>query len=268
MADSLDQLRAKASLGHQILAMTGNMGPTTGHVFVRAPGADQFLARCRHDGDWSPTWAQPNSMHLMDFDGKPAEPMADWTPPPERNIAMAIFKARPEVNVVIHAHPMYQVLCSITDVPLKPILGAPYGGGSTQIAMKGISVYQRSALIASLELGRAVSLTMGGDDVLLLRGHGNVVTGTSIEEAVLRAIAIEHLALHCWQVALTRTEPNDLLLADIEEMITPQQAGARESADMNANAVRPEGWNGAWEYYTRLLKEGGLIAGEVLIRNK
>lgn len=267
MADSIQDLKHKASLGHQILAMTGSMGPITGHVFVRPPGGgDQFLARCRHEGDYSPTWTGDEAMHLINYDGSPGEDLGDWTPPPERNIAMPIFKARPDVNCVIHAHPYFQLLCGITNVPLKPILGPAFNAEGLKAAMRGIPVFPRSALIASVELGRAVYATMGNNDALILKGHGNVITGKSVEDAVLRAIAIEHQAFGCWQMAMARIDPENVSAADIEEWISPAQAGAAESNQMNANAVRPEGWNGTWDYYVRILESGSKIPGEVLAR--
>ena len=141
MADTLEELKRKGVLSHRILSMTGNMGAGTGHVFVRTPEGNEFLARSRHAGDTSPAFVNEDAYHLMTMDGKPAEDMGDWVYPPERHIAMAIFKARAETNVVIHAHPMYQVLCSIANVPLRPIVGPAYGGEAVTAAVKGIRVF-------------------------------------------------------------------------------------------------------------------------------
>ena len=107
--------------------------------------------------------------------------MGDWIFPPERHIAMAIFKARPEVNCVIHAHPMYQVLCSISDVPIRPIVGPAYGGEGVMCAVKGIPVFPRTNLIASVGLGRAVQTMLGNNDALILRSHA-----MSLRAAALR----------------------------------------------------------------------------------
>ncbi len=268
MADSIEVLKRKTTEGHHILAMTGNMGPITGHVFTRVPGSDEFLARCRMGDDWSPTWTGEAALHRISFDGTPAEDLMGWTPPPERNIAMPIFQARQDVGCVIHAHPYYQLLCGITGVPLQPILGPAYNSEGLRAAMKGVPVYPRSALIASPELGRAVYATMGNNDALILKGHGNVITGRTVEEAVSLAMALEYQARHCWEIALTGREPDEISMIDIEEMLTPQQDGAIESNEMNRAAVRPPGWNGSWEYHLRLLEGGAKIPGEILARNR
>lgn len=262
MPDSLNDLRRKGTLAHKILAMTGCMGSGTGHVFVRTPEGNEFLARSRHAGDTGPMYMGEDAYHRINMEGRPTEDMGDWIFPPERNIAMPIFKARPEVNCVIHAHPMYQVLCSIANVPLRPILGGPYGGEAVLMAVKGIPVYPRSSLISSNELGRAVYASMGAKDALILAGHGNVVTGRSVEDATLKAVSVEHLAMHCWQVAISGRHAPDILLEDLEELMVPQQPFARAER----NAASTENW--LWEYYVKLLNQGGAVPAEVIARQR
>ena len=62
MADDLRTLKEKCVLSHRILTMTGSMGDMTGHVFVRVPGTDTFLARCRNGIDVSPAYIQPTTL--------------------------------------------------------------------------------------------------------------------------------------------------------------------------------------------------------------
>ena len=261
MADTLEELKRKGVLSHRILSMTGNMGAGTGHVFVRTPEGNEFLARSRHAGDTSPAFVNEDAYHLMTMDGKPAEDMGDWVYPPERHIAMAIFKARAETNVVIHAHPMYQVLCSIANVPLRPIVGPAYGGEAVTAAVKGIRVFPRTNLISSVGLGRAVQATMGNNDALILKSHGNVITGTTIETATLRAISVESLANICWAVATSRREASDILNEDFEEQVSPQQA-----ASIAASAGNSPLW--PWDYYVRLLDEGGMMPALAMSRQR
>jgi len=129
MADSLSALKEKSAQAHRILTMTNPMGDTTGHVMIRVPGTNHVLLRCRSEDDWSPGFARPEAMHVVDLDGNPAEEMGGYLPPPERHIACAVLKARPDVNCVIHAHPPAQILCSITGVEVRPIVGSANSGG-------------------------------------------------------------------------------------------------------------------------------------------
>jgi len=248
LAESLEELRHKAAQAHQILAMTGSMNDTTGHVFVRVPGSDELLARCRNPHDCSPRYVEPAAMHRADFDGNPAEELADWVLPPERFIATELFKARPEVGCVIHAHPPAQVLCSNVGILLQPIVGSPNWGGAL-LAAKGVPVYPRSLLIHTPELGRAVAATLGNRDVVLLKHHGNVVVGISIEEATVRCIHIENLARLCWQTALAGRKPPSIPFEDFEDR------AAVSMADGRAEGGAPR----TWRYYAQMLEHGGRI---------
>jgi ribulose-5-phosphate 4-epimerase/fuculose-1-phosphate aldolase len=242
MAESIEELKEKSVLSHRILTMLGSMGDITGHVMVRVPGEDAFLARCRDNHDVSPGYVEATALHRVDFDGKALDPMGDYLIPPERHIGAAIFRRRPEINCVIHAHPPAQVLCVNTGVEIRPIIGAQNNGGSA-LARGGIAVYPRSLLIHNKEIAAAMLAVMGDKNLVLLKGHGNVVAGRSVEEATLRALQIENLARICWEVALSGRHADDVPWEDVEESLArPDQGGGGATA--------------TWEYYKRLYLEG------------
>jgi ribulose-5-phosphate 4-epimerase/fuculose-1-phosphate aldolase len=54
-----------------------------------------------------------------------------------------------------------------------------------------IPVFQPVGLISTPEKGMALARTLQGQNGVLLRGHGTVVVGTTLEQAVLRAIYLE-----------------------------------------------------------------------------
>ena len=241
MSESLEELKAKTALAHRILTMTGSMGDTTGHVMTRVPGADDFLMRCRNELDYSPGYVEPTALHRIDFNGIPTEPVPDYNIPPERHIGAAVFKARPEINCVIHAHPPAQVLCANAGVKLRPIVGAQNSGGA-QLARGGIEVYPRAVLIHNQVISGAMMAVMGTKDVVLLKGHGNVICGRSVEEATVRAIQLENLARLCWEVALSGREAPEVPWEDVEEVIARGDIGQAGNLYM-------------WEYYRKLYQE-------------
>ncbi len=248
----LEDLKAKCVLSHRILTMTGSMGDMTGHVFVRQPGADVLYARCRNDDDVSPAYIEPRCLHQVTIDGDPAEDASGWTFPPERYIGSTIFKMRPEINCVIHAHPPAQVLCSILDIPMQPLVGSQNWGGSV-IALGGVPVYPRSLLIHSKEIGAAMMSVMGNKDVAILKAHGNVVIGRTVEEATIKAIRIENLAKLCWQFAVARKKSPDIPWEDWEDHFRPQ---ASRETGMQGGA------NWAWDHYVKMLSLGAPIPRE------
>ncbi len=242
MADQLDELKDKVVLAHRILVMTRSMGDLTGHVFTRVPGANDFLSRCRNMEDQSPGYVMRAAIHRIDFDGIPTEPTDDYVIPPERHIGASIMKMRPEVGCAIHAHPPAQVLCANAGIELRPIVGAQNGSGA-QLARGGIGVYPRALLIHNPQIAGAMLAVMGRKDVVLLKGHGNVVCGRSVEQATVRAIQLENLARLQWQVALSGLYAPDVPWEDVEEGIArPPQEGSGQ--DYN------------WEYYKKVYEEG------------
>lgn len=264
MADSLEEIKRKSVLSHKILTMTGSMGDTTGHVMVRIPGTDEFLYRCRNNKeDVSPAYATPRSLHRVDFEGNPAEPIREgyWISG-ERFIGVALFRLRPELGCVIHAHPPAQVLCTVTGVQIRPIVGSQNWGGS-MVARQGLPVYPRTLTIVNRVLGSAMAAMMNNRDVVLLKGHGNVVVGRTVEEATLRAIQVENLARLCWEIAKFEGKNGgptwEIPWEDVDDMASG--AGGREAVAAQGG-VTPRIPNQGWEYYVRMLKEGGLVPDE------
>ncbi len=264
MADGIEEIKRKSKLAHKILTMTGSMGDTTGHVMVRIPGTEQFLYRCRNtEEDQSPAYVTARSLHPVDFDGNPVGPLPEgYSISGERYIGVALFRERPDVGCVIHAHPPAQVLCSITGVPIRPIVGSQNWGGS-MLAQQGIAVYPRTLTIVNTLLGRAMKTFMGNRDVVLLKGHGNVVVGRNVEEATVRAVQLENLARLCWQLAQQQKGSDDPFWEIPWEDVDDQASGlgGREASEAQGGAPTRT-TNGAWEYYTRMLYEGRLVPDE------
>ena len=249
-SELVKELREKSVISHQLLVMTGSMGDMTGHVFVRIPETDEFLARCRNGTDVSPAYVHPGALKRVKLDGSAAEDLGDYRMAPERHIATAVMTARPDVGCVIHAHPPAQVLCSITGVELRPIVGAQNIGGSLAV-LGGVPVYPRSILISDHDIGNTMLSFMGARDILLLAAHGNVVAGRTVEEATVRAIQLENLARMLWQVAAAGMKAPDLSPQDIEYFTSFSRSNATT-----------DGSNMFWQYYKQMLENGQRIPRE------
>jgi L-fuculose-phosphate aldolase len=105
---------------------------------------------------------------------------------------LAIYRDRPDVRAVVHAHPIYatgfaaaglaldqcvlpEIVMTLGSVPL-----ADYGTPSTE------------------EVPEAVSRWIGQADAVLLSNHGAVTVGSSLMEAYYRMERIEHYAKICF----------------------------------------------------------------------
>lgn len=162
-----------------------------GHISVRQ-GDDQLLVRCRGPRERGLRFTEAADVHLVALDGAPTAPHG-YTAPSELPIHTAVLARNPEVNVVIHAHPPFALLAGLANLDLGPIFGA-YDTPTTRLAQRGIPVYPRAVLINTFELGADLARTMGEARACILRGHGIVTSGVTLEEAVTTAVRLETLA--------------------------------------------------------------------------
>ena len=105
--------------------------------------------------------------------------------PSEFHIHRAIFNARPDIGALCHTHPDYVVALSIAGKTLHPV--HPVGGFLPESA----PVFDDANLINTEARGELVARAMGASPVVVLRGHGIVVAGATVEEVVMRTIAAE-----------------------------------------------------------------------------
>jgi ribulose-5-phosphate 4-epimerase/fuculose-1-phosphate aldolase len=111
----------------------------------------------------------------------------------ERFIHSEIYRARPDVQAVVHSHSAAVIPFSVSDVPLRPV----YHMGS--FLLRAVPVFEIRAaggnetdmLVRNPSLGAALAKRLGSGAVALMRGHGDVVVGSSVRQAVFRAIYTE-----------------------------------------------------------------------------
>jgi ribulose-5-phosphate 4-epimerase/fuculose-1-phosphate aldolase len=190
----IDELRAKVAQACRVLARLDLTNGAMGHVSARIPGTERVLIRARGAGETGVRYTTEQQIIEVDFDGK----MVDTSDPTlsvpiEVFIHTAVYKARPEVNSVLHIHPASVVLFTVVDKPLLPIYGA-FDPPSLQLVLDGIPVYDKSVLISDHALGDELAHTMGDKNVCMMRGHGITSAGTTVELAALNAIRICDLA--------------------------------------------------------------------------
>ena len=104
-------------------------------------------------------------------------------------------------GAVVHAHPPDVVVAGLAELPLVALFGG-YDIPAARLAAGGIPVYPRSVLLRRAELAAEMLDAMGERPVCLLRGHGLVAIGAGVEEAVLRAVAVDRLCRTAWRVAV------------------------------------------------------------------
>jgi L-ribulose-5-phosphate 4-epimerase len=97
-----------------------------------------------------------------------------------------IFKARPEINSVVHAHPVNAIALSSTGEDLK-MLSQPACNFADGLPYYTDTLY----LIRTPELGAGVAKALGQSKAVLMRNHGVAVAGRTVHEAVVLTLALE-----------------------------------------------------------------------------
>jgi len=107
----------------------------------------------------------------------------------ERFIHGAIYKVRPDVQSVVHAHTASVIPFGVSSAALQPIyhMASFLGTNVPVFEIRDAAGPASDMLIRTPALGDALARTLGSANVALMRGHGMVAVGTSIPEAVFRA---------------------------------------------------------------------------------
>jgi ribulose-5-phosphate 4-epimerase/fuculose-1-phosphate aldolase len=107
----------------------------------------------------------------------------------ERFIHGEIYKARPDVNSVIHTHSAGVIPFSVTQTPLRPVFhNASFLHVGVPVWESRESFGDTKMLVNDGKLGRSLAATLGDKPVALMRGHGDVVVGPSVRVATARAV--------------------------------------------------------------------------------
>jgi ribulose-5-phosphate 4-epimerase/fuculose-1-phosphate aldolase len=199
----------------RILAHAGLAEDILGHVSARTPGGDTILVRSRSPRERGLLFTMPGDIHevVAGIDPLPN----GYRRPNEFPIHSQVLAARPDANAVVHVHPPAVVACELAGLALRPIVGA-YNIPAMRMASEGFPVYPHSLLINTDELGESVAHALGERPVCILRGHGIVTVGDTVEQAVIRALNIEILARMTLDATHRGTPPPEVPAEDIAAM--------------------------------------------------
>jgi L-fuculose-phosphate aldolase len=161
-----------------------------GHVSVRVPGEpDRFVVKGRGYRLDTLNHIKEQDLVVCDLDGNLVEGPPNIVPCFEVKIHSCIYKARNDVNSVVHVHPTYTVLLSVLAQDLRPMCAE-----GSRLVIDPIPVYPRQKIITTDDEGTEVARLLGRGSVELLFGHGAVTAGTSMERSVTTMIHLEHQA--------------------------------------------------------------------------
>lgn len=122
---------------------------------------------------------------------------------------LACYRARPEIQVVCHAHPPLSTAFGVAGVPLAPLpLPELIVSLGAEVPSVALHPPRTPALLAAIEQVAARA------DAFLCAGNGAFTLGESVDQALLRMELVEHLArilLAAKQLGGARPLPADLV---------------------------------------------------------
>jgi ribulose-5-phosphate 4-epimerase/fuculose-1-phosphate aldolase len=160
-----------------------------GHVSLRHPTDPQRYLMARSIAPETVTAAD-----IMEYDlDSNAVDARGRTSYLERFIHGEIYKVRPDVKSIVHDHSPSVIPFGVTTAPLRPLyhMSAFLGGGVPVFDIKTAAGGPTDMLVRNATLGRALAATLGARPVALMRGHGCVVVGPTIQVAVFRSVYTE-----------------------------------------------------------------------------
>ncbi len=158
------------------------IGDIWGHVGARLPedkgiAVHMFRRAENSKKDW-----------VVHFDFALQKLSGIGTIPRESVIYTEIFKARPDVNAIVHCHPAMCIALSLAEQPIDWVhmQSSRFKGGTP--------IYPRPIYILDDSEGAELAKALGSASALMIKGHGIVTVGATIDEACMGALYMERTA--------------------------------------------------------------------------
>lgn len=210
-----------------------------GHISHRHPDAPDryFMSRAM-----APALVTPDDIIEYNLDSEPcnADGRGSFL---ERFIHGEIFKARPDIASVAHSHSPSVIPFGLVDTPIQAMFH------NAAFLATGVPVFDISEQFGATDMlvsdgtkGVAFAECLGDKDIALMRAHGSVACGSTLQMAVFRAVYTEvNSRVQHWTMALSgggriaALDEEEGRLADV-----PNQGACMRAWDLWRRQVREE----------------------------
>jgi ribulose-5-phosphate 4-epimerase/fuculose-1-phosphate aldolase len=210
------ELRSDVAAACRILAGRGLVDGILGHVSARV-SEDEMVLRCRTPQERGLALSTADDVWRVTFDGVPVDLPDQTKSPIELPIHAELMRSRPEIGCVIHAHPPEVLLAGLAGLRPRPVFGA-FNVPALRLALEGIPVFPRSALISTRALAGDLLAAMGDSRACLMVGHGVTVAAADVREATVLAVSLGELFSVTLELARLGAEPPEVGPDDIAQL--------------------------------------------------
>jgi HCOMODA/2-hydroxy-3-carboxy-muconic semialdehyde decarboxylase len=231
MSDEAERL----STANHILVRE-NILDAYGHISVRDPADEQHFLLARY---LPPSLVTPQDIRAFDLTGSLVEP-EDCALYSERFIHAGVYRARPDVRAVCHTHAADLVAFGIAGIEPSPVfhMAATFG---PRIPIFDDYDPDCGLLINTLDQAHRLAAVLGERKGALMRGHGAIVTGSTLEDVVMSSIYLAQNA----RIRLAAATLGDNVITLSE----------RECRSGRALIGRPASQQRAWSHFAGLIEQ-------------
>ena len=150
---------------------------------------------------------------IVDLDPDGGRVEGDRAPTIEWAMHLGVLKSRPEINAIIHTHPIYSQIFGLLHEAIPPVIdeAAQTLNGTVEVA--------KYAIPGSEELAQNVVEALGDKMACLMANHGAVCVGKNMEEA-FRVSEVLEMTSRILYMARCIGEPKPVPPEKIPEMLT------------------------------------------------
>jgi L-fuculose-phosphate aldolase len=129
----------------------------------------------------------------VDMQGKVISGNKKYAPSSEVKMHMEVYKERPDIKSVVHAHPPYATSFAVAGIPLnKCVL-------PEAVLVLGAVPLACYALPSTMEVPESIREHIKNSDAILLANHGALTLGTGLLDAYHKLETLEHTANIVWK---------------------------------------------------------------------
>ena len=248
MADDIAELLHQLILTTRILA-NEEVLDAFGHVSVRHPRNPRHYFISRHR---APELAEVSDLIEMNLDSEPVRP-TDIRLYSERVIHGEIYKARPDVNAVVHHHAHSVLPYAISGRELVPVFHLGSVIGHVPFWDQHDEFGDTNMLVVKPEEGASLARALGPNWMVLMRRHGATVAATDLRQLAFRTVFGCHNA-KLQSEAIAHGHVDQLSPGEIELTAVGQ--------------LRPMPIERAWDYWVRHVEKAGLLPAKPVNKAK
>jgi len=183
-----------------------------GHASARIPGTDHIVIKPRHSlRIRAMDRVAPEDLNIIDGDGNLVS--GNDGPPAERFIHTCIYRARPDVQSVVHTHQPIATIMGVAGAPILPVLHV-----EASLVERPVPMWPCAKLVTDDDLGGQLATALGDHSVCLLQGHGIVSVAATVQEATIGAIHLERLADANYKVLAINRQPRVIPADEIRQL--------------------------------------------------